>query len=47
MCSADVDPVAAEALAALLADMRRALAAEDGTDPETITIGPVDFGPPA
>jgi hypothetical protein len=44
MCSADVNPVAREALASLLRDIRKALAAEDGTDPEAITIGPVDFG---
>lgn len=46
MCRATVAPKAEHALAAVLCDMRDALARLVGVDPAKITIGPVDFGPP-
>ena len=45
MCRADVAPVAEKALAAFLRDIRDVLAVQAGVDPETVLIGPVDFGP--
>jgi hypothetical protein len=46
MCRADVEPNAREATKRLLLDIRQALADQDHVDPETILIGPVDFGDP-
>lgn len=45
MCRADVDPPARTALASVLTDLRDALAAQHQVDPDTVRIGPVDFGP--
>jgi len=39
-----VMPEAELVLAALLRDITVALAAETGTDPDGVVIGPVDFG---
>lgn len=44
MCRSDVAEPASAALAQLLADMRDALCALDGSDPDDVVIGPVDFG---
>ncbi len=44
MCRSDVADSAAGPLAALLAEMRDALAVEAGLDPADVLIGPVDFG---
>lgn len=44
MCRADIAEPAQAALAQLLADMRDALCAQDGTNPADVMIGPVDFG---
>jgi hypothetical protein len=46
MCRADVPVQAREATERLLLDMRQALADHEHVDPETIRIGPVDFGNP-
>jgi hypothetical protein len=44
MCRADVHASAGQALAGILAEIRDALAREQGTDPAQIRIGPVDLG---
>lgn len=44
MCRCDVDEQAVAPLASLLHDMRDALAAQEGVDPDSIAVGPVDFG---
>lgn len=44
MCRADVDPQAANSLAALLVSMATVLAEQEGADPAAVRIGPVDFG---
>lgn len=44
MCRADVTEHAAGPLARLLTEIRDALAATAGVDPELVLVGPVDFG---
>jgi hypothetical protein len=44
VCRAEVTDPAASALARLLAAMCEAVCAADGTDPDGVLIGPVDFG---
>ena len=44
MCRADVHDQAVKPLAVLLVDMARVLAAREGVDPDSVRIGPVDFG---
>jgi hypothetical protein len=44
MCRADVAPNAAPLLVEIMLRIRGILAAEYGEDPETVLIGPVDFG---
>lgn len=45
MCRTDVAELTAGPLARLLTEIRDALAAAAGVDPELVTVGPVDFGP--
>lgn len=44
MCTVDVTPGAEASVVALLIALRDALAAAEGIDPDTITVGPVDLG---
>ena len=44
MCRVDVEPGAQRNLAALMTLCARRLAELHGVDPDTVTIGPVDFG---
>jgi hypothetical protein len=44
VCRAEVTEPAASALARLLTDMCAGLCAADGTAPDSVLVGPVDFG---
>lgn len=44
MCRADVTPGAAPLLVEIMLRLRDILAEQYGQDPETVLIGPVDFG---
>lgn len=44
VCTVNVDPRAQHNLAALMTLCARALAVQYGVDPDSIIMGPVDFG---